>query len=63
MTKQKWTKFGGLSLGLALMCLIFLLVTSSDARLGSVSGVLVWGVALGLIGLMVGIVGRGFAKP
>jgi len=59
MTKQKWTKFGGLSLGVALASILLLFVFSTVEGLNTV---LVWGIVLGLIGLMVGVVGRGFAK-
>ena len=62
MTKQNWTKIGGLSLGIALVSFLFLLLFSGDPRLDSLTGIFTWGILLGAIGLMVGVVGRGFTK-
>jgi len=61
-TRKLWTAIAGLSLGLIVVSLFCSMTLPSPGNYKELEELFSWGIILGIIALMVGIVGRGFSK-
>lgn len=61
-TRKIWTAFTGMALGLAVVSCLCLMVFPGKAKYPEVYSLIFDALIIGVIGLMIGIVGKGFSK-
>jgi hypothetical protein len=61
-TRKSWTAFTGMALGLVVVSFLCLMVFPGKAKYPEVYNLVTYALIIGVFGLMIGIVGRGFSK-